>query len=251
MATDNSKPAAAAGSGATGRDGGGRVASAAVEELIINRWSPRSFSADPLSDAEIASLFEGARWAPSSFNGQPWLFLYETDGPDRPVFDSVLMPRNRAWASKAPLVGFIFANTRTPEGREPRTAQFDTGAAWMARALQARALGIYTHAMAGIDLQAAHDQLGVDAERYTVMCGFAAGRIGHAPRCPTSSASANNRTAASRSATSPIAASWVPTEQWQNNGVPGESFWAPGGMIDMTRAGAYRLDDRGRGLISP
>ena len=179
MATDNSKPAAAAGSGATGRDdGGGRVASAAVEELIIGRWSPRSFSADPLSDAEIASLFEGARWAPSSFNGQPWLFLYETDGPDRPVFDSVLMPRNRAWASKAPLVGFIFANTRTPEGREPRTAQFDTGAAWMALALQARALGIYTHAMAGIDLQAAYDQLGVDAERYTVMCGFAAGRIG-------------------------------------------------------------------------
>jgi nitroreductase len=88
------------------------------------------------------------------------------------------MPRNRAWASKAPLVGFIFANTRTPEGREPRTAQFDTGAAWMALALQARALGIYTHAMAGIDLQAAYDQLGVDAERYTVMCGFAAGRIG-------------------------------------------------------------------------
>ena len=119
MATDNSKPAAAAASRATGGDDGSRVASAAVEELIIGRWSPRSFSADPLSDAEIASLFEGARWAPSSFNGQPWLFLYETDGPDRPVFDSVLMPRNRAWASKAPLVGFIFANTRTPEGREP------------------------------------------------------------------------------------------------------------------------------------
>ena len=70
---------------------------------------------------------------------QPWLFLYETDGPDRTLFDSVLMPRNRAWASKAPLVGFIFANTRTPDGREPRTAQFDTGAAWMALTLQLRA----------------------------------------------------------------------------------------------------------------
>ena len=164
MTQDNGKP--------------GRVASAAVEDLIIGRWSPRSFSSDPLSDDEVASLFEGARWAPSSFNGQPWLFLYETDGPDRPLFDSILMPRNRAWAAKAPLVGFIYANTRLPDGREPRTAQFDTGAAWMALALQARALGLYTHAMAGIDREAAHDRLGVDAGRYTVMCGFAAGRIG-------------------------------------------------------------------------
>ena len=177
MTTDN-KPVPGTGSAGTDRNAGGRIASAPVEDLIIGRWSPRSFSSDPLSDTEVASMFEGARWAPSSFNGQPWLFLYETDGPDRQTFDSVLMPRNRAWASKAPLVGFIFANTRLPDGREPRTAQFDTGAAWMALALQARALGIYTHAMAGIDMQAAYDRLGVDPGRYTVMCGFAAGRIG-------------------------------------------------------------------------
>ena len=62
-----------------------RVASAQVHPLLIDRWSPRSFAPDPLSDDEIASLFEGARWSPSSFNGQPWLFLYETDGADRPV----------------------------------------------------------------------------------------------------------------------------------------------------------------------
>ena len=155
-----------------------RVAAAQVDPLFINRWSPRSFAAAPLSDAEIGALFEGARWTPSSFNGQPWLFLYETDGPDRPLFDSVLLPGNRLWASKAPLVGFIFANTKLPDGREPRTAQFDTGAAWMALALQARMLGLYTHAMAGIDRAAAHAKLGVDAVHYTVMCGFAAGRIG-------------------------------------------------------------------------
>lgn len=155
-----------------------RAAAAQVDPLFIDRWSPRSFAAEPLTDSEIASMFEGARWTPSSFNGQPWLFLYETDGPARPLFDSVLMPGNRLWASKAPLVGFIYANTRLPDGREPRTAQFDTGAAWMALALQARLLGIYTHAMAGIDRGAAHAKLGVDAEHYTVMCGFAAGRIG-------------------------------------------------------------------------
>ena len=155
-----------------------RVAEARVDPLFIDRWSPRSFAPEPLSDADIASLFEAARWAPSSSNVQPWLFLYETDGPDRPVFDSILNPRNRAWASKAPLVGFVFANIRTPDGREPPTAQFDAGAAWMSLALQARTLDICTHAMAGIDREAAHEQLGVDRESYAVMCGLVAGRLG-------------------------------------------------------------------------
>jgi nitroreductase len=155
-----------------------RVASADVDPLFITRWSPRSFSDEPLTDAEIASIFEGVRWSPSSFNRQPWLFVYETDGPDRELFDSILMPGNQVWATKAPLIGFIFANTRTPEGREPRTSQFDTGAAWMALALQARSLGIYTHGMAGIDYGAAHEKLGVSTQYYTAMCGFVAGRIG-------------------------------------------------------------------------
>lgn len=155
-----------------------RIASADVDPLFINRWSPRSFSDEQLTDAEIASIFEGARWSPSSFNRQPWLFVYETDGPDRETFDSILMPGNQLWASKAPLIGFIFAETKTPEGRRPRTSQFDTGAAWMALALQARSLGIYTHGMAGIDYDTVHEKLGVSDEYYTAMCGFVAGRIG-------------------------------------------------------------------------
>ena len=155
-----------------------RIASADVDPLFINRWSPRSFSSDPLTDTEIASIFEGVRWSPSSFNRQPWLFVYETDGPDREVFDSILMPGNQVWATKAPLIGFIFANTKTPEGRRPRTSQFDTGAAWMALALQARSLGLYTHGMAGIDYDVVNEKLGVSDEYYTAMCGFVAGRIG-------------------------------------------------------------------------
>ncbi|MCY4475278.1 MAG: nitroreductase family protein [Chloroflexi bacterium] len=155
-----------------------RIASADVDPLFINRWSPRSFSDAKLTGAEIASIFEGARWSPSSFNRQPWLFVYETDGPDRETFDSILMPGNQLWASKAPLIGFIFAETKTQEGRRPRTSQFDTGAAWMALALQARSLGIYTHGMAGIDYDSVHEKLGVSDEYYTAMCGFVAGRIG-------------------------------------------------------------------------
>ena len=155
-----------------------RIAAAGVEPLFVNRWSPRSFLPEPLTDDQVTGLFEAARWAPSSFNRQPWLFLYETDGPDRPLFDSILMPSNRAWAARAPLIGFIFANTTTADGKRPRTAQFDTGAAWMSLALQATARGIAVHGMAGIDHDAAYAKLGVEARFYTVMCGFAAGRIG-------------------------------------------------------------------------
>ena len=155
-----------------------RVATARVDPQFIDRWSPRSFAPEPLTAGEIASLFEAARWAPSSSNLQPWLFLYETDGPDRPVFDSILKPGNRVWAARAPLLAFLFARVRDAEGREPRTAQFDAGAAWMSVALQAHALGISTHAMAGIDVAAAHTRLGVDSEHYAAMCAFAAGRSG-------------------------------------------------------------------------
>lgn len=161
-----------------------RVASADVNSLLINRWSPRSFSPEPLTDAEIASIFEGARWSPSSFNRQPWLFVYETDGADRAIFDSILMPGNQVWATKAPLIGYIFANTKTPEGRRPRTSQFDTGAAWMSLALQARSLGLYSHAMAGIDHDAVYEKLGVSDEFYTAMCGFVVGRIGQREALP-------------------------------------------------------------------
>ncbi len=155
-----------------------RIPSANVDPLFVNRWSPRSFSSDPLTDEEIATIFEGARWAPSSFNRQPWLFVYETDGPDRELFNSILMPGNQLWAAKAPLIGFIFAQTTTPEGRSPFTAQFDTGAAWMALALSARSIDVFTHGMAGIDYDEARDNLGINSDYYTAMCGFVAGRIG-------------------------------------------------------------------------
>ncbi len=162
-----------------------RTPSASVDPLFIDRWSPRSFSDEPLTDDEVASLFEGARWSPSSNNMQPWLFVYETDGPDREVFDSILLPGNQIWATKAPLIGFIFARTKSPEGRRPRTAQFDTGAAWMSLALQARTMGIYTHAMGGINLDEVNEKLGVSDEFYTPICGFAAGRLGPREALPS------------------------------------------------------------------
>lgn len=47
-----------------------------INPLILNRWSPRSMTGEELGEHDIMSLFEAARWAPSSFNNQPWRFIY-------------------------------------------------------------------------------------------------------------------------------------------------------------------------------
>ncbi len=162
----------------TGESPPARQADAAVDALFTGRWSPRSYLSEPLGEDETASLFEAARWSPSASNRQPWLFLYETDGPERALFDSILLEGNRVWAQQAPLLMFLFARVRTAEGKKIGTAAFDCGAAWMSLALQARLLGLYTHGMAGIDRAAAHEKLGVDDQDFSVMCAIAAGRIG-------------------------------------------------------------------------
>jgi len=52
-----------------------RAADHAIDPLFLERWSPRAFSDDEISEAELLSLFEAARWAPSSYNSQPWRFI--------------------------------------------------------------------------------------------------------------------------------------------------------------------------------
>jgi nitroreductase len=161
-----------------------RAPEAAVDPLFIERWSPRAFLPVPLTAEEIASLFEAARWAPSSSNSQPWLFLYATDGPEREVFNSILNEGNRKWAPRAPLLIYVVARRNRDDGQPMRTAQFDTGAAWMSLALQARMLGLYAHAMGGIDLDAAYEKLRVPRDDYEVICAVAVGRRGDAIDLP-------------------------------------------------------------------
>ncbi len=80
-----------------------------IDSMFTDRWSPRSFLADPLTDDQLKTLFEAARWTPSCYNEQPWLFLYATDAADRERFASALVEKNRLWATKAPLLVFVLA----------------------------------------------------------------------------------------------------------------------------------------------
>ena len=148
-----------------------------IDSMFTDRWSPRAFASDPLSDREIQTLFEAARWAPSCFNEQPWLFVYATEPEERAKLVSCLAAKNQLWASKAPLLMFVLARRNFQKtGKENRHAPYDAGAAWMALALQARKLGLYAHAMAGFNPEKAHEVLGASREEYLVMAAVAVGR---------------------------------------------------------------------------
>ena len=150
-----------------------------VDSMFTDRWSPRAFLSDPLPKHQIESLFEAARWAPSCFNEQPWLFIYATEPEARRKLVSVLIAKNQRWAGKCPLLMFVLARRRFREGgRENRHAPFDAGAAWLSLALQARRMGLYAHAMAGFNLEKAYEVLGVSKDEYIVMAAIAVGRKG-------------------------------------------------------------------------
>jgi len=141
----------------------------AAEEILPAmrvRWSPRSFSDRAVSAADLRKIFEAARWAPSSFNEQPWRFLvgmrnsetYEKIGTSLGEF-------NQKWALQAPvlILGAAkkhFSHNNTPNGY----AVFDLGAASGFITLQAAALGIATHQMAGFDQRIAREALQIPDE---------------------------------------------------------------------------------------
>jgi nitroreductase len=154
-----------------------RQAAVDIDPAFIDRWSPRAFEDAPLDDAQVAALFEAARWAPSSSNEQPWVFLFARSAADRARFTDLLSGGNRNWAGRAPLLIFL-ATRRTiaRNGRVNRHAGFDAGAAWMSLALQARRLGLHAHAMGGFDQERAYGELGVDPETHEIMVAIAVGR---------------------------------------------------------------------------
>ena len=124
--------------------------------LFTDRWSPRAFSDQAVSEEQVLTLLEAARWAPSASNLQPWRFIYAIKG--EPEFDtllSLLIPFNEGWAKNAGALVFITSVTSFDGQRQNLTNSFDAGAAWMSLALQAQSMGLITHGMAGIEYEKA------------------------------------------------------------------------------------------------
>lgn len=139
-----------------------RVTDYPIHSVFTERWSPRAFSDEPITKTQLMTIFEAARWAPSSYNNQPWIFIYGKKGDAAwNTLCSFLNPFNKEWAEKAPVLIVIASNTRFTYNNEPsRTHAFDTGAAWMNLALQAQMIGLVTHAMEGFNYEQAHKECG-------------------------------------------------------------------------------------------
>ena len=133
-----------------------------VIPVIANRWSPRAFDAERLLDAQtVGSLFEAARWAPSSGNEQPWRYIVGLNFNEahRAVLDC-LAEGNRLWAANAPLLFVAVSKTTRNDRPNPHFAH-DVGASLENLFLQAIDLGLHCHYMAGFSADRVRQNFGV------------------------------------------------------------------------------------------
>jgi nitroreductase len=154
-----------------------RKADHPIDDIFLNRWSPRAMTGEPISEEELRVLFEAARWAPSSYNNQPWRFLYaRRDSVHWQTFLGLLVEFNQSWAKNASaLVLFISATHFEFNGEPSVTHSFDTGAAWENLALQGSLRGLVVHGMQGFDFERARITLNIPAE-FAVEAMAAVGR---------------------------------------------------------------------------
>lgn len=160
-----------------------------VLPVILNRWSPRSFVPAEISKAELLSILDAGRWAPSAYNRQPWRFLYARRGtPDWDRFLSWLIPFNQGWAGNASAIVYLASRTRTAavgggESTPIPTHAFDTGAAAVLIEIQARQAGWASHPISGFDPDAARTGLGLP-EAVHLNAAIVIGRQGEAGALP-------------------------------------------------------------------
>lgn len=157
---------------------------------FLGRWSPGAFTGEGISETELLALFEAARWAPSSFNSQPWRFLYaRRDTPAWPTFLGLLNSFNQSWAKNAAALIVVASNSvmTSPSGEtSPQYSHsFDTGAAWMSLALEAYRKGWFAHAMVGFDIPRTAVELHVPPT-FRVEAAIAIGRRGDKTLLPES-----------------------------------------------------------------
>jgi nitroreductase len=150
-----------------------------INSLMIERQSKADLhrTLSPLAIREkLFSLFEAARWAPSSYNEQPWRFIYAVHGtPQWEKLFKLLVPFNQKWAANADaLILVVSKNSSDGRGKINRTHSFDTGLAVSQLFLQATSMGLVAHGMGGFDYEEARKEFQLPKE-YTVEAMIAIG----------------------------------------------------------------------------
>jgi nitroreductase len=151
-----------------------------IHDLLAERWSPVTYSERPVEPERLGSLIEAARWAASCYNEQPWRFIVATKD-DPAAYDRMLgclVELNVAWAQHAPVLMIAAARERFETNETPNGwAQHDVGMAVMSLLLQAAAMGLHAHGMAGFKKDVAREALGIP-EGYEPMTAIAVGYLG-------------------------------------------------------------------------
>ncbi|MDX1492873.1 MAG: nitroreductase family protein [Longimicrobiales bacterium] len=151
-----------------------------LDEGIRKRWSPRAFSDREVGEEELRILVEAARWAPSSYNEQPWRFIVarRSDADEFRRMLGCLKEQNREWASGAPVLMLTVAKeVFERNGKENRHAFHDVGLAMGNLLNQATEMEIYVHQMAGIHPDRAREEYDIP-DGYAVVAGVALGYLG-------------------------------------------------------------------------
>lgn len=160
---------------------------APIHNTLAVRWSPYAFSNRPVPPVDLRSLFEAARWAPSSFNEQPWRFIVGIRGADETHAGivSCLSEGNQVWASAAPVLAIgVIMKTFAANGKPNKAAPHDLGLASANLATEATRRKLHVHMMIGVDPDAARRVFSIpeDAEAYTAMAiGYRATGAGADP----------------------------------------------------------------------
>ena len=160
-----------------------------IDPLFLERWSPRAFTGEAVPQAALLTMIEAAGWAASSYNSQPWRFLYALRGtPHWEGFLGLLNEHNRSWAAQAGALLVLVSNSlmRVPgaEREVPsHSHSLDAGAASANFALQAARMGWQAHGMVGFDRERAFAELRVP-QGYRVEAAYAVGRRGDPAQLP-------------------------------------------------------------------
>lgn len=164
-----------------------RTADHPIDKIFLERWSPRAFTGEAISEHDLRTMFEAARWAPSSYNSQPWRFVYaRRDNAYWGKLLGLLIPFNQSWVKAASAIVFMVSTGTMPgkDGPVPsRSHAFDTGAAWAYLALQATMMGWQAHGMVGVEWEKIDAALKLPAG-YSVQAGVAIGKQGPATLLP-------------------------------------------------------------------
>lgn len=148
--------------------------------MFLHRWSPRAFDGSAMSAEDLRTILDAGRWAPSSYNYQPWRFLYamRNDTANWPRFLDLLIPANAIWAKEASVLVFIVSEMTMGSPDKPNHSHsFDAGAAWSGIALQSHLLGYHAHGMVGVDMAKTRVELDVP-EGFRIEAAIAIGRKG-------------------------------------------------------------------------